>query len=585
MDSLFEINMALRCQVKALEGKIEEFESGKRYLKIQKDHSRIVDGYIKAIKKLRAELASAHEDTIHVREIWTEQSYEQWEEHKKEINKKEKEILRLKEKIWDVEKKRDEKIMSITLDYEEQLREKDCIIDELKNRLAHAEALLGRDSTNTGLPTSQTPPEKKKHIPNSRTKSGRSKGGQPGHKKHTLEAPEDSEVTNIIDHDVKGVCCPGCEREDARPAGSSEEKYEYEVKITVKKVKHVFHHYKCNHCGTIFRSVIPPRLKEEAQYGSGIQALALSLMNTVNAPVNKVAMFMAGITHGELTPCEGYISKLQGRAAKGLQQFREDLKRLIITRTIVYWDDTVIMILTKRGCFRFYGDERIACYMAHEHKDMESIDDDNVLPLLTSDTKVMHDHNTVNYNKKFRFKNIECNQHIQRDCQRNTDNTCHKWSEDLKEHIGITIKNRNAAIARGKKSFGEAYIKRFYRKVDECIADGWKENEKDPGNYGADFERTLLRRIQKFRNNYFLWIEDFSIPTTNNLSERALRCIKSHMKISGQFESEAAADNYALIKTYIETCRRNYINEIEALQRLCEGNPYTVEEIFSVTLL
>jgi hypothetical protein len=58
------------------------------------------------MKKLRAELASAHADTIHVREIWTEQSYELWEEHKREINNKDKEILKLKEKIWDVEKKK-----------------------------------------------------------------------------------------------------------------------------------------------------------------------------------------------------------------------------------------------------------------------------------------------------------------------------------------------------------------------------------------------------------------------------------------------------------------------------------------------
>ena len=55
------------------------------------------------------------------------------------------------------------------------------------------------------------------------------------------------------------------------------------------------------------------------------------------------------------------------------------------------------------------------------------------------------------------------------------------------------------------------------------------------------------------------------------------------MKISGQFESEAAADNHALNRTYIETCRRNGINEIDALQRLCEGNPYTVAEIFSAS--
>ena len=53
------------------------------------------------------------------------------------------------------------------------------------------------------------------------------------------------------------------------------------------------------------------------------------------------------------------------------------------------------------------------------------------------------------------------------------------------------------------------------------------------------------------------------------------------MKISGQFESETAADNHALIRTYIETCRRNRINEIDALNRLCAGNPYSVAEVFS----
>ena len=93
----------------------------------------------------------------------------------------------------------------------------------------------------------------------------------------------------------------------------------------------------------------------------------------------------------------------------------------------------------------------------------------------------------------------------------------------------------------------------------------------------------MLKRIAKYRRNYFLWVEDFSLPTTNNLSERGLRGVKSHMKISGQFESEAAADNHALNRTYIETCRRNGINEIDALQRLCEGNPYTVAEIFSAS--
>nr|MBQ5527413.1 hypothetical protein [Succinivibrionaceae bacterium] len=76
-------------------------------------------------------------------------------------------------------------------------------------------------------------------------------------------------------------------------------------------------------------------------------------------------------------------------------QFRSDLKHVLVTRKIIYWDDTVIFILTKRACFRFYGDERIAYYTAHEHKDLKSIEEDNVLSILTDDITVMHDHNSI----------------------------------------------------------------------------------------------------------------------------------------------------------------------------------------------
>ena len=468
-------------------------------------------------------------------------------------------------------------------DYEELLAQKNAIIKELENRLAHELALKGHDGTNTGTPTSQTPIEKKKIIPNSRRSTGKKKGGQPGHKKHILTPPEDSEVTQTVEHGDgdNGFACPDCGGENFEPTGESEIKYEYDIEVKVIKRKHIYYYYRCLGCGIQFRSVIEPRLKEKCQYGSMIQAMTLSLMDTVNAPVNKTRMFLSGLTAGELTPCDGYISKLQNRTGQALVQFCEDLRLLMITRTLLYWDDTVIMINTAHACFRFYGDETIAYYTAHLHKDMESLDDDSVLAFLTSDTKIMHDHNKVNYNDKYSFDNIECNQHLQRDCQKNSDDTCHNWSKDLKDLISSTIKDRKDAIDRGASAFDETYIEKFNRKLDKILKSGWKENLRDPNNYGAHFEEILLRRIAEYRRNYFLWVEDFTLPTTNNLSERGLRGIKSHMKISGQFESEEAAQNFARIKTYIETCRKNGVNEIQALQRLCEGNPYTVEEIFT----
>jgi len=41
--------------------------------------------------------------------------------------------------------------------------------------------------------------------------------------------------------------------------------------------------------------------------------------------MNKASIFLAGITGGESMPCEGYIAKLQARAANGLRQFRRKL--------------------------------------------------------------------------------------------------------------------------------------------------------------------------------------------------------------------------------------------------------------------
>lgn len=51
------------------------------------------------------------------------------------------------------------------------------------------------------------------------------------------------------------------------------------------------------------------------------------------------------------------------------------------------------------------------------------------------------------------------------------------------------------------------------------------------------------------------------------------------MKIAGQFKNIVNAEYYANIKSYIETCKRNKINEHEAIIRLFNDNPLTIEEI------
>ena len=353
-------------------------------------------------------------------------------------------------------------IQELTDKYEEQLAEKTATIKELKVRLVNAEARLNHDGTNTGTPTSQTAPGKPKHIPNSRPHTGKPKGG---------------EITDTVEHIQEH--CPACGSTRCLPTGESEVKFEYDVRVQVVKVKHTFYYYRCTDCGKIFRSAIEPRLKEAAQYGCEVQAMILSLLNTSNMDINKVEVFLSGITGGELTPCAGYIAKLQKRGADHLVAFDSALRTCLIQQSLIYWDDTVIFINGESACMRFYGDEKIALYTAHEHKDLAGVNKDKILPRLTPDTTVMHDHNSINYNEQFCFNNIECNQHLQRDCQRNTDDTGHTWSAELKGLISTTIIDRKDAISTGEESFSPEYIEQFKHKVDAIVSTGWEQYKAD----------------------------------------------------------------------------------------------------------
>ncbi len=96
---------------------------------------------------------------------------------------------------------------------------------------------------------------------------------------------------------------------------------------------------------------------------------------------------------------------------------------------------------------RFYGNEKLALYKAHKAKDRKGIDKDSILAALSPDTVVMHDHNTINYNEDFHFKNIECNEHVSRDLQSLIDDSGHNWCENLKKMIQNAEHERKALTA------------------------------------------------------------------------------------------------------------------------------------------
>lgn len=509
-----------------------------------------------------------------MRANYTKQLYRDYENLLKRNEELEATICRLRriEALCNQELKRNS-------EYEKKLDEKDNEINALKKEIIRLNGLLGLDSNNSSIPTSKTPIHKNKRIPNSRKESNKKIGGQYGHSKSKLSAFCDEDVTEHEEHALER--CPECGGELIKLSEETT-KDETDYEVVVIRRRHHYPSYQCKNCGKIVCENISPSLKEENQYGAGVKALALLLMNTGNVSVNKVRKMIYGLSEMNINPSEGYIIKLQKTAAKNLSRFLCDLHKRVTGLKLLYWDDTVISIHKERACLRYYGNEQYALYKAHMKKNKEGLDEDNVLKLLSKDAAVMHDHNIVNYNKEYQFNNIECNAHLLRDLEFVAENLpSHTWAKKLRDNIVEANKKRNELIAANITEFSEQYIVEFFKALDLLMLTAAEENSEDSSNYYTDKERQLLKRILEYKDNYFAWMVNFEYPFTNNLSERSLRASKSKMKISGQFQSEAFAQHYAAIKSYIETCHRNGINEYTALRRLCSSRPYTIDEISS----
>lgn len=85
-----------------------------------------------------------------------------------------------------------------------------------------------------------------------------------------------------------------------------------------------------------------------------------------------------------------------------------------------------------------------------------------------------------------------------------------------------------------------------------------------------------MNRLKKYKSNHLLFLEDFSMPFDNNLSERDLRHVKTKQKVSGGFRSNIGQEAYLNIQSIFITCRKRNLNIFNITKDLFENNPVTI---------
>jgi len=86
--------------------------------------------------------------------------------------------------------------------------------------------------------------------------------------------------------------------------------------------------------------------------------------------------------------------------------------------------------------------------------------------------------------------------------------------------------------------------------------------------------RNRLARLGERESNVLAFLHDPNVPFTNNLGEQDIRMLKVRLKISGCFRTLEGAQQFARIRGYLSTARKNQINLLEAMTQVFQGTPF-----------
>jgi len=445
-------------------------------------------------------------------------------------------------------------------------------IKMLKKRIKALEDRLGQNSSNSSRPPSTDWFKKKINL---RKKTGRSPGGQCGHRGSNLKMIDSPD--SIIVHSVPS--CSNCGRslEEVTPDGYSKRQVFDLPPIKVEVEEHRAEKKICPHCGKLNQAPFPEGIDQPAQYGPAIKAYAVYLNQYQLLPYDRIRELFLDLFGTGLSA--GTIVNANRDCYGALKPVEEAIKDKITASPVVHFDETGLYTEGDRWWLHVAATDDLTYYGCHPKRGKAAIDDMDILPNFSG--VAVHD----GWDSYFRYKcgHGLCNAHHLRELKGIEECYKQKWASDtasLLVEIKEAVDKKKIAADR----LGEDEIANFKDRYDKIIARGLAKNPpvkkrdgpKKRGRIKQSKATNLLLRLEKYWKETLCFMYDFDVPFDNSQAERDIRMAKVQQKISGTFRSSNGARTFCRIRGYISTARKNNLSVIDAIQSVFEGDPLMI---------
>ena len=440
-----------------------------------------------------------------------------------------------------------------------------ALITALKARIAELERRLGLNSSNSGKPPSSDGLKKPPRTRSSREPSGRKPGGQKGHKGETLR--QVAEPDSIVDHFPTSCTACGAAMMPAMSAGhSARQVFDLPDPRPLVVTEHRAHDCVCAGCGVRNRASFPDGVNAPVQYGPRIASFVVYLLHYQLLPEDRLAELMADLFGIKLVAAT--IAQMGRNCAVRLQDFVATVRGLVAGAAVKHMDETGFRIGGKTqwlhvACTAWLTFYRVCARRGSLLADVAGI--------------VVHDHWKPYYTMPDVLHAL-CNAHHLRELKALIDIEKEAWARKMHRLLRRACHAVNLARERGSP-LKPRLIALIGRRYDAFVAEGLALHEaqaplrpddaplgrKRRGRKARRTGHNLLLRLANRREDVLRFLADPNVPFTNNLAERDVRMMKVKQKISGGFRSLEGALDFAVIRSFISTAKKQGWNVIQAL--------------------
>ncbi len=425
-----------------------------------------------------------------------------------------------------------------------RIAKQEARIAELEKRFAELEARLGVNSSNSSVPPSANPLGAPKPV--IKKKSGRKRGGQPGHPPHLRELLPLERVARFKKFIPKE--CESCHASlPAEPGPSDPEPTRFQtielVETPTEVVEYQGHGRGCPDCGHLTKAVVPseirahpigPRLTAAFAYLAGAQGVSKRAVEEISDDMLKAPISL------------GKISNMEQEVSAALEAPHQEALQAVRDAEVKHADETSWKLAGKLCWLWVAAMSGVAAFVIHAKRSclgLKALLGEKINGILTSDRWSV-------YASLSAERRQICWAHLKRDFQKVIDRGGDSAS------LGKRGRNLIKKVFAAWHEFQEGRLTREQLKtkmeplefqMNRVLIEGWSGDDPTMARFCA--------KVLALEEALWTFVTTEGVEPTNNFAERVLRLAVLWRRRSFGCQSEKGCRFVERILTVLQTRR------------------------------